>query len=110
MDIALTPEIEALIRRHLAHGCSQTPESVLTKALHALGELEAMQSQDIPPTKATQEESVGVAEQSTPVLPLLQWRHETAGPRVGLNEVRRRLASIPGSMSDDIHEEREDRL
>ena len=110
MEITLTPEIEALIRRHLAHGCSQTPESVLTKALHALSELEAMQSQDTPPTKAVQEELAGVADQSTQVSPLLQWLHETAGPRVGLLEVRRRLAKIPGSMSDDISQEREDRF
>jgi hypothetical protein len=41
MDITLTPEMETLIRQHLAHGCSQTPESVLAKALQALGELEA---------------------------------------------------------------------
>ena len=109
MDITLTPEMEALIRQHLAHGCSQTPESVLTKALQALGELEARQSQ-APPTQAAQEEPIGVAEQSAQVSPLLQWLHETAGPRVGLHEVRRRLAKIPGSMSDAIYEEREDRF
>jgi len=51
MDITLIPEMEALIRQHLAHGCSQTPESVLTKALQALGELEAKQSQAPHPPK-----------------------------------------------------------
>jgi hypothetical protein len=110
MDITLTPEMEALIRQHLAHGCSQTPESVLTKALQALGELEARPSQAPPPTQAAQAEPIGVAEPSAQVAPLLQWLHETAGPRVGLNEVRRRLAKIPGSMSDAIYEEREDRF
>jgi hypothetical protein len=54
--------------------------------------------------------TIGVAEQSAQVAPLLQWLHETAGPRVGLNEVRRRLANLPGSMSDAIYEEREDRF
>jgi hypothetical protein len=110
MEVTLTPEMEALIRQHLAHGGSQTPESVLTKALQALGELAAKQSQAHPPTKAAQEEPIGVAEQSAQVSPLLQWLHETAGARVGLNEVRRRLAKIPGSMSDAIYEEREDRF
>lgn len=110
MDIPLIPEMEALIRQHLAHGCSQTPESVLTKALQVLGELEARQSPAPLPTKAAQEEPIGVADQSAPVAPLLQWLHETAGPRVGLHEVRRRLANIPGSMSDASYEEREDRF
>ena len=110
MDITLTPEMEELIRRHLAHGCSQSPESVLTKALHALSELEAMQSQDTPPTKSKEEEPTGATGQSAPVSPLLQWLHETAGPRVGIKEVRRRLAKIPGSMSDDLSQEREDRF
>ena len=110
MDIKLTSEIEELIRQHLAHGCSKSPESVLTKALHALSELEAMQAQDAPPTKAIQKQPADIASPSVPRSPLLQWLHETAGPRVGLEEVRRRLAKIPGSMSDDISKERDDRF
>jgi hypothetical protein len=40
MDITLTSEIKALIRQHLAHGCSDSPEAVVLKALRVLQELE----------------------------------------------------------------------
>ena len=43
-EIVLTPEIRELIRRHLGHGCANTPESVLLRALQALQDHETMQS------------------------------------------------------------------
>ena len=39
----------------------------------------------------------------------VQFLCDTAGPRVGLEEVRRRLAKIPGQMSAAIRELRDER-
>lgn len=46
MNITLTPEIQSLIKSHLAHGCGETPEAVLLKALHALQEAENLKEND----------------------------------------------------------------
>lgn len=110
MKITLTPEIESLIRQHLAHGCSQSPESVLIKALHALGKLEGMPSQHEETTVPAQQKTTPPAEPAVQVSPLLQWMRETSGPAPSLETLRHRLARIPGSMSDDIESEREDRI
>jgi hypothetical protein len=101
MEIRLTPEMERMIQQHLAHGCSRSPESVLKKALQALRTLETMQAQ--------RSDTVAPAPEPS-ALPLIQWLHETAHPPAGLEEVRHRLAKIPGSMADAIHEERNDRI
>ena len=42
--------------------------------------------------------------------PLLPWLRDTSGPAMGLEALRRRLATIPGSLSDAIAGERQDRL
>ena len=42
---------------------------------------------------------------------LLQWLHETAGPRIGLKELRRRLGGkVSGTMAQTVHEERNARV
>jgi len=41
--------------------------------------------------------------------PLLQFLDEISGPRIGLEEVRERLAKIPGKMSDAVRELRDER-
>jgi hypothetical protein len=41
--------------------------------------------------------------------PLMQLLGETAGARVGLEEVRRRLAKIPGNMSETVRDLRDER-
>lgn len=41
--------------------------------------------------------------------PLVQLLYTTSGPRVGLEEVQRRLAKIPGSMSEAVRELRDER-
>jgi hypothetical protein len=43
------------------------------------------------------------------VSPLVQLLSTTSGPRVGLEEVRRRLAKIPGTMSETVRELRDER-
>jgi hypothetical protein len=103
MEIRLTPEMERMIQQHLAHGCSRSPESVLKKALHALRRLETMQAQH-------SDTNAPLPEPSPPALPLIQRLHDTAHPPAGLEEVRRRLAKIPGALVDAIHEERHDRI
>ena len=40
---------------------------------------------------------------------LVQLLHATSGSRVGLKEVRRRLAKIPGKMSEIVRELRDER-
>jgi hypothetical protein len=110
MEIRLTSEIKERIRQHLAHQCSGSPESVLTKALQALETLEAMQVQQAQAPAPDQQDIKPPSEASAPASLLVQWLHATAGPRVGLEEVRRRLAKIPGSMANAIREERDDRL
>ena len=42
--------------------------------------------------------------------PLLQWLRDTSAPAPGLEALRRRLANIPGSLSDTLDAERQDRL
>jgi hypothetical protein len=41
--------------------------------------------------------------------PLVQLLYTTAGPRLGLAEVQRRLAKIPGKMSETVRELRDER-
>lgn len=41
--------------------------------------------------------------------PLLRFLNETSGPRHGLEGVRRRLAKIPGKMSETVRELRDER-
>ena len=75
MQITLPPEIEALVREHLAHGCSRSPESVLTKALYALREQETMSSALNTKQQKTQPEVP--AEESAPsVLDIFQAARE----------------------------------
>lgn len=50
-----------------------------------------------------------LAERHPKTSPLVQWLHATAGPRVGLAEVRRRLAKVPGKMSEVVRELRDER-
>jgi hypothetical protein len=98
MEPHLSPEIQSMIRRHLAHGCSGSPESVIEQALHALNAREAA---------ATPQEETGMDMQASP---LLQWLCDTSGPAMDLEALRRRLAGIPGSLSDAVEHERQDRL
>ncbi len=43
--------------------------------------------------------------------PLLKHLHATTGPRLGLKELRRRLAKkIPGTMAQTVREDRNDRV
>jgi hypothetical protein len=42
--------------------------------------------------------------------PLLQWLRDTSAPAPSLEALRRRLANIPGSLSDTLDAERQDRL
>ncbi len=110
MNISLSQEIETLIRQHMTHGCAGSPESVILKALHALQQLETMQLSPDKSLPHGPEEPTRIADVPAGESPLVQWLQETAGPRVGLEEVRRRLSGIPGAMSDTIREEREDRI
>ncbi len=111
MNLTLTPEIEALIRQHLAHGCSRSPESVILKALHALQELETLQHPHHEAVTPSREEQPSPAESSGQDSLLVQWLHETAGPRMGLEELRRRLAGkISGTMAETVREGRNDRV
>jgi hypothetical protein len=41
--------------------------------------------------------------------PLVHFLNETLGPRLGLENVRRRLAKIPGKMSETVRELRDER-
>jgi hypothetical protein len=110
MELHLSPEIQSMIRRHLAHGCSGSPESVIKKALHALNAQEAAaepQEETGMDTPETPRQSGQPAPQASP---LLQWLRDTSGPATDLDTLRRRLAGIPGSLSDAIAEERQDRL
>lgn len=50
-----------------------------------------------------------VQKKSTP-LPLLQLMNETSGPELDLYELRRRLASISGTMADTVQELRNERI
>lgn len=99
-----------MIRRHLAHGCARTPESVIKKALDALN---AQEAKAAPHEEAGMDTEEAARQPGTPApqaSPLLQWLRGTSAPAPGLEALRRRLANIPGSLSDAIAEEREDRL
>ena len=50
-----------------------------------------------------------LSERSPKASPLVQLLHATVGSRVGLTEVRRRLAKIPGKMSEVVRELRDER-
>jgi hypothetical protein len=50
-----------------------------------------------------------LAERKQQQAPLVQLLSTTAGPRVGLEEVQRRLAKIPGQMSEIVRELRDER-
>lgn len=50
-----------------------------------------------------------LAERKRPQAPLVQLLSTTSGPRVGLEEVQRRLAKIPGNMSETVRELRDER-
>ena len=95
-----TPEIERMVRHYLASGTYRSPQSVLTDALHALQEMEAMRSRD-----------KQAAEDSREVLPIVRWLQETARPRMGLKKLRRRLSKkLTGTMAQTVREGRDDRV
>ena len=50
-----------------------------------------------------------LAESKQQQAPLVQLLYTTSGPRVGLEEVQRRLAKIPGRMSETVRELRDER-
>ena len=50
-----------------------------------------------------------LAERKQPQAPLVQLLYTASGPRVGLEEVQRRLAKIPGNMSETVRELRDER-
>jgi hypothetical protein len=50
-----------------------------------------------------------LAERKLPGSPLVQLLYTTTGPRVGLEEVQKRLAKIPGKMSETVRELRDER-
>ena len=50
-----------------------------------------------------------LAERKQKGIPLMKFLSATSGPRVGLEEVRRRLAKIPGKMSGTVRELRDER-
>ena len=50
-----------------------------------------------------------LAERKQQQAPLVQLLYTTSGPRVGLEEVQRRLAKIPGQMSEIVRELRDER-
>jgi len=50
-----------------------------------------------------------LAERKQKGLPLMRFLSETSAPHVGIKELRRRLAKIPGKMSDTVRELRDER-
>jgi hypothetical protein len=50
-----------------------------------------------------------LAEKRQKVSPLVRLLYITSGPRVGLEEVRKRLAKIPGTMAETVRELRDER-
>jgi hypothetical protein len=50
-----------------------------------------------------------LAERKQQQSPLVQLLHTISGPRVGLEEVQRRFAKIPGKMSETVRELRDER-
>ena len=63
MNILLTPEIQALIDKHLAHGCGASPESVVLRALRALQELEMCNPSPSDQPEVSEPESASVEEE-----------------------------------------------
>jgi hypothetical protein len=59
MDIRFTPEIERIVQYHQASGAYRSPESVLTQALYALRELEAMPKTEKTKSAAQRKEKTG---------------------------------------------------
>ena len=59
MDMRFTPEIERMVQYHLASGAYRSPESVLTQALYALRELEAMPKTEKTKSAAQRKEKTG---------------------------------------------------
>jgi hypothetical protein len=97
MDMHLTPEMEQLIGRYLALGPYTSPEAVVREALLAFHAKESLRRQGLPEPPAD-------------ASPLLAWLHATAGPRLGLEAVQRRLSALAGSMADTIRAERDERF
>ncbi len=60
MHMTLTPEMQALIDKHLAHGCGASPESVVLKALRALQELEMRDPSSADQPEVRESESTSV--------------------------------------------------
>ena len=102
-----TPEIERMVQRHLASGAYRSPQSVLTDALYALQELEAMRADDKQDANAMRWRKTPKARRP---LPIVQWLQATAKPRIGLKELRRRLAKkLTGTMAGTVREGRDER-
>jgi hypothetical protein len=98
-----------MVQHHLASGAYRSPESVLTDALYALRELEAMSARD--KQAAKHDKAAETAENPQSVLPIVQWLQETAKPRMGLKKLRRRLSKkLTGTMSQTVREGRDDRV
>ena len=110
METPLNPEIESMIRRHLAHGCSSTPESVIKKALDALNAQEAQDARHEDAAMQDEDASPQPDPSAPQETPLLQWLRDTSAQAPSLKDLRRRLAGIPGSLSESVAEERHDRL
>ena len=66
MNITLTPEMQALIDKHVAHGCGASPESVVLRALRALQELEMHDPSPYDQPKVNEPESASVEEERRP--------------------------------------------
>jgi hypothetical protein len=110
METPLSPEIQLMIRRHLVHGCSQSPEAVIKKALDALNAQEAQAALHGEAGMEREEVTWPPGTPAPQASPLLQWLRDTPAPAPGLEALRRRLANISGSLSDTIDDERQDRL
>ncbi len=109
MDVTLTPKMEVMIRHHMALGLGRSPEGVLARALYRLQEVEMMEPQNSSAIKSEREKPIEFADPCG--LPLLKQLHETPGPRLGLKELRRRLAKkISGTMAQTVREDRNDRV
>ncbi len=50
-----------------------------------------------------------LAERKQKTAPLMRFLNETSGPQLGLENVRMRLAKIPGKMSETVRELRDER-
>lgn len=111
MDIHLTPEMATVVRYYMAHGAYPSPSAVVAKALQALCEVEGMPHHpNHVTTGANHDQQARVDTPSLPRSPLLQWLQTTAGPRVGLEALHRRLAPLAGSLADTVRAERDERL